>query len=154
MTTRTGVALLFAGALLIAAAYAACFAPAGPPAWAAWLFAGGAATLPIGALVLAAAGPRTSKRLAVPFAITWYIVFGGFAAALLLPAGAMEPLWLGLPRRAAIIIYGVGLLPILVLPVAYALAFDSITLRAEDVQRIRDAARATRADSSAWPDTR
>ena len=60
--------------------------------------------------------------------------------------GAAEPLWLGLPRRAAIILYGIGLLPTLVLPVAYALTFADQTLRPEDLERVlaRPRARETR----------
>jgi len=46
-----------------------------------------------------------------------------------------------LPARAAIVIYGVGLLPIVVLPIAYALTFETQTLSAEDVERVRALAR-------------
>jgi hypothetical protein len=49
----------------------------------------------------------------------------------------MSKLWLGLPARAAVVIYGIGLLPIVVLPVAYALTFDTQTLSADDVERVR-----------------
>ena len=38
-------------------------------------------------------------------------------------------------------IYGVGLLPIVVLPIAYALTFETQTLSAEDVERVRALAR-------------
>ena len=38
------------------------------------------------------------------------------------------------------IVYGVGLFPVLVLPVAYALTFDEQTLRAEDLARVRASA--------------
>jgi len=63
----------------------------------------------------------------------------GFCAPLLLPAteGPLSKLWLGLPARAAIVIYGVGLLPIIVLPVAYALTFETQTLSAGDIERVR-----------------
>ena len=53
----------------------------------------------------------------------------------------LSTLWLGLPARAAIVIYGIGLLPIVVLPVAYALTFESQTLTAEDIERVRSLAR-------------
>jgi hypothetical protein len=49
---------------------------------------------------------------------------------------------LGLPRRAAIVLYGIGLLPLFVLPVAYALTFDEMTLSEEDLERVRRAAAA------------
>jgi hypothetical protein len=67
----------------------------------------------------------------------------GFCAALILPAseGPASTLWLGLPARAAIVIYGIGLFPIIVLPVAYALTFESQTLTADDIERVRSIAR-------------
>ena len=69
------------------------------------------------------------------------------SCALALPAdlGAAEPLLLGLPRRAAIVVYGIGLLPVLVLPVAYALTFEAQTLRDEDLERVRAAGAERRA---------
>lgn len=78
-------------------------------------------------------------RLAIPFALVVLVLAIGFGAALALPGGesAVTRLWLGLPPRAAIVIYGVGLLPILVLPVAYALTFESQTLSASDVEKVR-----------------
>ncbi|HEX9084509.1 MAG TPA: hypothetical protein VF836_07205, partial [Gemmatimonadaceae bacterium] len=61
--------------------------------------------------------------------------------------GPLSTLWLGLPVRAAIVIYGVGLLPIIVLPIAYALTFETQTLSAEDVERVRALARENRAST-------
>jgi hypothetical protein len=43
------------------------------------------------------------------------------------------------------VIYGVGLLPIFVLPIAYALTFETQTLSAEDVERVRMLARENQA---------
>ena len=78
-------------------------------------------------------------RLKIPFAFVILILAIGFGAALALPAseGPLSRLWLGLPARAAVVIYGVGLLPIIVLPVAYAMTFETLTLSAEDVERVR-----------------
>ena len=53
----------------------------------------------------------------------------------------LSRLWLGLPARAAVVIYGIGLLPIVVLPVAYALTFETQTLNAADVERVRELAK-------------
>jgi len=60
-----------------------------------------------------------------------------------LPAneGPASTLWLGLPLRAAIVIYGIGLMPVVVLPVAYALTFETQTLTADDVERVRELGR-------------
>lgn len=50
------------------------------------------------------------------------VLLAGFGAALLLPAETADgPLWFGLPRRAAIVLLGVGLLPVAVLPLCHAL---------------------------------
>ena len=146
--TRTAIAMLVVATCLIAAGYASAFAPGGPPTWAAWLLATGVPLALVGTMVLGASrGGRLPWRLAVAFGLVGLILVGGFALALALPAdlGAAEPLLLGLPRRAAIIVYGVGVLPVFVLPAAYALTFDAQTLRAEDLaamQAIGDARRA------------
>jgi hypothetical protein len=44
---------------------------------------------------------------------------------------------LGLPRRAAIVIYVIGLLPLFAMPFAYAATFDDATLSADDLARLR-----------------
>ena len=77
------------------------------------------------------------------FAFVVAVLAIGFCAALAIPAteGPLSKLWLGLPTRAAIVIYGIGLLPIIVLPVAYALTFEAQTLNAEDVERVRELGR-------------
>ena len=143
MKRQTGIVLFLLAAILIGTGYAACFLPGGPPAWATWLFALGTATILIAAMMFGALPESggAGRRLALPLALTWLIVLGGFAAALLLPAEtAADGLWLGLPRRAALVLYGIGLLPMFVLPIAYAITFDDLTLRADDIQRVRDAA--------------
>jgi hypothetical protein len=90
-----------------------------PAAWSACY--GTSATL-AGVLVLGAA---RQGRLSLPATIAavalFTIPFLGFGLAIALPAGAAaEPLLLGLPRRAAIVLLGVGVLPVAILPVAYA----------------------------------
>lgn len=84
-------------------------------------------------------GQRGIGKLKIPFVFVTLILVAGFVAALALPATESEAsrLWLGLPLRAAVVIYGVGLLPIVVLPVAYALTFETQTLKADDVERVR-----------------
>jgi hypothetical protein len=46
-----------------------------------------------------------------------------------------------------VIVYGVGLLPVVVLPVVYALTFDADTLRPEDLARVVSAGRDARAEA-------
>ena len=97
-----------------------------------------------GIMILGATrGRRGIGPLKIPFAFVVVVLVIGFGAALALPAteGPLSTLWLGLPARAAIVIYGVGLLPIVVLPIAYALTFETQTLSAEDVERVRALAR-------------
>jgi hypothetical protein len=70
-------------------------------------------------------------------------VSGGLAALLLLPGvdAADATLVLGLPRRAAFLLLGVGLAPGLVVPLAYGLVFDRETLTEADLAHLRETAR-------------
>lgn len=147
-TRRLSLIALFGGILAIAIGYAAAFNPSGAPIWAACLLALGIPTAIGGIMVLGAArGQRGVGPLKLPFLFVVVTLAAGFCAALALPSteSAHSRLWLGLPIRAALVIYGVGLLPIVVLPVAYAVTFESQTLTAEDVERVRELGRQNRA---------
>lgn len=143
-TRRAALVALFFGISAIASGYLAAFSAARTPVWAAWLLALGI-PIALGAIMIlgAARGRRGIGSLKIPFAFVVLVLVIGFGAALALPAteGPLSTLWLGLPARAAIVIYGVGLLPIVVLPIAYALTFETQTLSAEDVERVRALAR-------------
>ncbi|HEX7596444.1 MAG TPA: hypothetical protein VF387_08805 [Gemmatimonadaceae bacterium] len=143
-TRRAALVTLFAGVAAIALGYAAAFAPHGTPTWAPWLLALGIPAA-LGAIMILGAtrGGRGVGRLKIPFAFVILMLVIGFGAALALPAteGPLSKLWLGLPARAAIVIYGIGLLPIFVLPVAYALTFETQTLSADDLELVRKLAR-------------
>ena len=148
-TTRTAALVaLFVGTLMIAAGYAAAFSRHGTPVWAPWLLALGIPTT-IGAIMTlgAARNNRGIGSLKLPFFFAVAILAVGFFAALGLPVteSAASRLWLGLPIRAAIVIYGIGLLPIVVLPIAYAVTFETQTLSAQDVERVRELGRENRA---------
>jgi hypothetical protein len=145
MIRRLALSLIIGGTLAIAAAYLAALVRPALPAWAPWAIALGAAAVPAGLFVLGAAKRgRLSSALLVVFALVFIIVAGCFGLALALPAreGAGGPLLLGLPLRTAIVLYGVGFLPLVLLPVAYALSFDSTVLREDDLERLREAVRA------------
>lgn len=148
MTLRgAAVAAIAAAALLIAAAYASILLPGDTPRWAPWFFVGATDLVLVGFMILGAAREgRGVGRLAAPFAFTAIVVGGGLGSLLLLPpaAPADPALWLGLPPRAAVVLYGVGLLPVFVLPLAYALTFDELTLSDADLSRVRAAAPAPR----------
>ncbi|MBV9774100.1 MAG: hypothetical protein JO040_09130 [Gemmatimonadetes bacterium] len=140
MSKRSALAVLLASMLAIAASYGAAFLPGGAPAWAPWPMALGMLAALVAVMVLGAArGGRGIGRLKYPFAFVGAVLALGFALALALPAdeGPSSPLYGGLPLRAAIVLYGIGLLPIVVLPVAYALTFEEQTLNAADVERVR-----------------
>lgn len=137
------VAAIFLALTGIGLAYGAAIASGEVPSWTPWIVAISTSVAMVATMALGAARAGRPlgglRRLLVPFAAVLLILLGAFAAALLLPATS-EPLILGLPRRAAIILFGIGILPALILPVAYALTFDELTLTDEDIERVRDAA--------------
>ena len=152
MTRRAALIALFTAILAIAAGYASAFSKSGAPIWGAWLLALGI-PISLGAIMILGAvrGEQGIGSLKFPFAFVTLVLMIGFGAALTLPAteGPLSRLWLGLPLRAAIVIYGVGLLPIIVLPVAYAMTFETLTLSSEDVDRVRAVARKHQSTESA-----
>ena len=92
----------------------------------AWLLSIGLAVLMPATMALGA--PRRGPRARVVRVALWgtfVVLFGAFAAALALPAaeGPDSRLFLGLPLRAAIVLYGAGVLPLVVLPLVYAWTF-------------------------------
>ena len=141
---KAALVILVLAIAAIAVAYFAAIVTGGPQTWTAWVMAIATSCAMVAMLALGAARDGASgrglRRLAVTFAVVLLILIGAFAAALLLPA-AGEPLLLGLPRRAGIVLYGIGLLPALVLPLTYALTFDD-DLTDDDVERVRASARA------------
>ena len=140
-TRRVAIAVLFMSTAGVAIAYAIALATGAASPWSSWIAAIAIpAALTAIMIVGAARGDRGIGRLKIPFLFVALILIAGFVAALALPS-AENPgstLVLGLPLRAAIVVYGIGLLPIVVLPVAYALTFETQTLSAEDVERVRE----------------
>lgn len=138
-TKRIARLVLLLATLAIAVGYASAFAPHGAPVWAPWLLALGIPASLGGIMVLGAARGRAGiKRLWLPIAFVIFTLALGFGLALGLPANesAASALWLGLPLRAAIIVYGIGLMPAIVLPIAYALTFETQTLSDDDVAKV------------------
>lgn len=151
MRSPAGLRAFILSTVLAAVAYAAAFLPGGAPPWAPLLLAIGAAGTMVSAMALGASRPaRSLGPLGWVFGITFLLLAAAFTLALVLPpesAGAQ--LWLGLPRRAAILIYGVGLLPVVLLPVAYVATFRKVTLSDEDMARFRERLAAVREAGSA-----
>ena len=138
-----------------ALAYASAFSAGGAPTWAARLFAVCTVTL-LSALIAMGArrGNRPLGALIAPIALTASLLLVGFVAALVVaPVTAATPLVGGLPVGAAIVVYGIGLIPMLILPVAYALTFSNLTLTDDDLKRVRDVGEAMRADAVTHDET-
>jgi hypothetical protein len=148
---RVALGAIVVSTLAIGVAYGSAFASGGAPAWGGWLFAAGTTGAVVATIALGAIrADRGLGRLVFPFALMTLMLVVGFASLFALPdTGFAEPLLLGLPRRAAIVLYGIGLLPTLVLPVAYALTFTEQTLRPEDLARVLETARAAQGDRGA-----
>ena len=148
---RSSLLLLVAGLLLVAAGYvvvlldtAVAFGP--------WGLALGSAAVLTALLRISARRAGSAPRAGrIPRAmhVATLVVFGatvaGFGVALVSPpATADGPLLLGLPRITAILLLLVGLVPLVVLPVVYASAFERDILSADDLERVRAAAERAR----------
>jgi hypothetical protein len=114
------------GTALIGAAYIVTMVAGAPPAWAPWGVAIGGSATSVALFVLGAAsrGP-VGRGTALLLAALGLVIAGSFSAALSLaaPAGDGARLVLGLPLRLAIVFYGVGFIPLFVLPIAFARTF-------------------------------
>ena len=134
---RFALLVILLAMIVIGLGYLSAFKPGGSPGYAAYAFAIATAAVMTAISVLGAARRgRRLGRLAWVFAFTFVVLAGGFCAALS-RLGAGSDLWLGLPRGAAIILYVVGLLPMAVLPLAYALTFDSTTMSDGELDELR-----------------
>lgn len=139
---RGALAGLVISTAAIGAAYAAALIVGTAPGWAPWSMAMGIAGSVVSLMVLGASREGRIGSLAYPFAGVFVVLAGGFGTVLALPAhpGPEAPLWLGLPPRAAILLYGIGGLLLLFVPVSYAATFDRLTLDDADWDRIRRSA--------------
>lgn len=148
VTRSSARIVLMLAVAAIAVGYAAAFKPGGAPDWAPWMLALGMPAA-LGAIMALGAtrGDKGIGSLKLPFLFVFLTLASGFCLALGLPPNEATGahLLLGLPLRAAIVIYGIGLLPIVVLPVAYAITFHTQTLTEADVDRVREVAAKMRA---------
>ena len=73
------------------------------------------------------------------------LVHGLVAAAFVLALPAASPwvggTWGGVPRATVLVALGAGLIPLLLLPVVYVVAFPRAQLSEADLSRVREAAR-------------
>jgi hypothetical protein len=112
-----------------------------------WLAAIGIATSLAGSLAVGALRDgRLSGHAALATIALLVIPLAGFGAAMLLPPeSATGPLLLGLPRRAALVLFGIGVFPLLILPFAYAHDRHAAPLDASALAELRDVAARLRA---------
>ncbi len=149
---RLLIRFLAASCGLVAIAYATLFVSVTPPAWAPISLAIGANGVIITLMAIGAVRHDTMPRSLVwTFLGLFLLCAGAFVVALMLPAqeGPGGALLLGLPLRSAIVLYGVGVVPIAILPFAYALTFESSTLSEDDLVRVRAAHASMRASEGA-----
>lgn len=145
---------LLLGLLLVAAAYAGQFTGHASSRYPAASLALGASIVLASLLALAARRPGgTPRALRVTVRLAFVATLGGLGYALIAPAPtAGGPLLLGLPRVTAVMLLVTGLVPLVVLPIAYARAFDRDVLGEGDVERIAAAARALQPVDAVTPD--
>jgi hypothetical protein len=142
MAPRRGLTPVVLGTMAVAAAYASAFLPGGTPRWSPWSMVIGIALMCTGSMALGAARPgRRLGPMVWALGFAFVVLVACFGTALALPSteGPGSRLLLGLPLRAALVIYGIGFLPAIVLPAVYALTFRQSTLDDADLERIRAA---------------
>ncbi len=104
----------------------------------AWLTVAGIAGTLAGTLLLGATRHgRLSRTAAVAATLLLLIPLVGFGAVLLMGPDRIDGLVLGLPARAAVVLLGVGLLPVLIFPLAYAIDARDAPLDAEALAALR-----------------
>jgi len=146
MTRPLSLQCIGISALAILLAYLSAFLPGGAPPWAPWLFVVGMSLMLVSTMALGAAQAGRPGGPALPWLLILFLLLGAFGAALALPAeeGPSGRVLLGLPLRAALVLYGVGILPVILMPILYARTFHRWVLRPGDVEAVRDAARRAR----------
>lgn len=130
---RAALALLLISALMMLVAFgAAVVASLGgglTPRWASALMAA-ATGLCLAAFIGIALGERArDARIATVLLFVGLGVGGALMGLLWVPpsTGSDDALWGGLPLGAALVVYGIGLLPMLIVPGVYAWTFEHIT---------------------------
>lgn len=139
--------LLVASLGLVALAYAAAFLPGGAPVWAPWSLLMGSVVGLASVSILGAGSGRTApdRRLLGLLALTSLLLVGSIGAGLLLPPpDADSSLVGGLPPAAALMVYGAGLLPLLLVPLGYAWVFPTVGFAEGELERVREEARRAR----------
>ncbi|MEN9509487.1 MAG: hypothetical protein RLZZ621_2050 [Gemmatimonadota bacterium] len=135
---RLGWWCLLAGLLGLVVAYAAAVTGRGT-SWAAVLLALAVPTATAGLTILAI-GPRARMALRVMLVVVHAVVAGGLALAVPGPFALMGSIGPA-PRATVVVLLAVGVVPLLLLPVLYAVTFSEDQLSASTLTRIREARR-------------
>lgn len=107
-----------------------------------YLFAVLAMAYPVALIAMAVARHGELGPLAVPLGLLLLILEGCALAMLLLRGRVMDAPWIGgLPAAAAVQLYGLWLLPLVLVALAYALSFDAFEMSAQDLERFESATR-------------
>ncbi len=136
---RAGVGLLALSSLALLVGYASAWWPSVAPRGVALLFAA-ATVLQLVAFVLLGARRRDGRLGAGWMAVVVLVALvGGILITTAAQPGSAEgeALLLGLPRRAAFVLYGVGIAPLLLLAGAFARGFAAWSATDADVARLR-----------------
>jgi hypothetical protein len=97
---------------------------------------------PVALIALAVARRGRLGPLAVPLVSLLVILEACGLGMLVLRGRVADGPWIGgLPAAAAVQLYGLGLVPLLLVTLVYALTFDRYELRAEDLERLEKARR-------------
>lgn len=139
--------LVVVSTIVVGAAYACAFGGEAGARVGGWLMAVGVSGLVSSIMALGALrGVTHPRRVAGMLAAVFLILVAAFVLGLALPAaeGPGATLVFGLPLRAAIVVYGAGLVPLFALPLVYALTFDEARLDtvSQAARTARDAAKA------------
>lgn len=106
------------------------------------LFALLAVAFPIGLIAVGAAKGGRLGPLAWPLGLLLLVLEASMVGMIVLRGRLPELPWVGgLPLAAAIQLYGMWLLPLALVALAYALTFDSFTLTDEDLRLFREETR-------------
>lgn len=132
------MAALTCAAIAITAAYASAFLPGGATVVSAMLMIIGIATMAVSLMILGAIREGTrAGPIGLALLFLFIVLVAGFGIPLFFTS---RDIWLGLPATTAIVVYGVGIIPVFVLPLVYAWTFDDRTLSGQDIERIKELA--------------
>ncbi len=144
---RVGLAGTCVGALCALASYGTAWLHPELSLAAAWCMAVAIAITMPSALLMGARQSVRQPWLVIAAIGLAVLLVGVFGSALALPVTAGgEALVAGLPRRLALIVYGVGLAPFVFLPVAFAWDFDSRSLDPDALRALRERCAALRGE--------